>query len=240
MHSFARSTRGAACACMALLAACGSDVTSPVTPPGVVQLTASQVSSLDSAVQVAADNNPENQELRALLDSAVDVRARRVDVSTDLTTSPLMFVGIHRAYTMSGGSSSSTWTVVGFDEPAHLSTLIDLGGFAQSPTAPPNSASGPIGGDGVGNARFFRLAQGGATTDWIVSTGTESFVADSTTPGDACPGFAPTPHVTCTTETLHVHFDLVAAGSTDGTEGARHASVAADVDIPTMRLDYKF
>jgi hypothetical protein len=230
---------------MALLAACGSDVTSPPTPPGVVQLTASQVSSLDSAVQVAADNNPENQELRALLDSAVDVlaagvQARRVDVNTDLTTSALMFVGIHRAYTASGGSSSSTWTVVGFDEPAHLSTLIDLGGFAQSPTAPPNSASGSIGGDGVGNARFFRLAQGGTTTDWIVSSGTESFVADSTTPGDACPGFAPTPHVTCTTETLHVDFDLVAAGSTDGTEGARHASVATDVDIPTMRLDYKF
>ena len=245
MRPFARSTSLAALAALALLAACGSDSTGPTLPPDVVQLTAGQVTSLDSAVQVAVTANPNDPDLRTLLDSALDVlaagvQARQIAVNTDLTTSPLKFVGIHRAYTIAGGGSFSTWTVIGFDVPSHVSTLIDLGGFAAGGATPPNSASGDIGGAGVGNARFFQLGSQGALTDWIVSSGTESFVSDSTTTGGACPGFKPIAHVTCTSETMHVHFDVQAAGSTDGTAGARHASVTTDVDVPTMRLDYTF
>lgn len=231
-------------AAVTMLVACSADVTAPVTPPGVIQLTAAQVHSLDSSVNVAATNNPGNEDVRTLLDSALDVlaagvQAKQIDVNTDVTAAPLTFVGIHRAYTNPSGGSFSTWTVVGFDDPAHLSTLIDLGGYAVGAATAPNSASGDIGGSGVGNARFFQLAPGGAVTDWIVSSGSESFVSDSITPGGPCPGFQPAANVTCTTETLHVHFDVQAAGSTDGAAGARHATAATDVDVPTMRLDYK-
>jgi len=245
IHRSARCNWLTTIATLTLVAACSSDVTGPTGPPGVVQLTAAQVNSLDSAVNVAADNNPGNQDVRTLADSALDVlaagvQAKQIDINTDVTTAPLMFVGIHRAYTVAGSTSFSTWTVVGFNDPAHVSTLIDLGGYAAGGTTPPNSASGGIGGSGVGNARFFQLGSGGAVTDWIVSSGNESFVSDSITPGGPCPGFKPIPHVTCSTETMHVHFDVQAAGSTDGSAGARHASALTDVDVPTMRLDYKF
>jgi hypothetical protein len=245
MHISARFTCLATFAVLASVAACGSDVTGPDGPSGVVQLTAAQVHSLDSAVNVAADNNPGNEDVRTLADSALDVlaagvQAKQIAINTDVTTAPLMFVGIHRAFTVAGAGSFSTWTVVGFDNPAHVSTLIDLGGYAAGGATPPNSASGAIGGSGVGNARFFQLGSGGALTSWIVSSGNESFVSDSTTPGGACPGFKPIAHVTCTTETMHVHFDVQAAGSTGGGAGPRHASALTDVDVPTMRLDYKF
>lgn len=74
-------------------------------------------------------------------------------------------------------------------------------------------------------------------TAWIVDSGTERFVSDST-PGSACPGFTPIPNVTCTVETMHVRFDVSAAGGTNGA-GARHATVTTDVDVPTMRLNYR-
>jgi len=243
VNSFARATFLVAITALASLAACGSDNTGPTLPSDVIQLTGGQVSALDSAVKVAVGSNPSNPDLKALLDSAIDalaagVQAKRIDVNTDLTTAPLFFVGIHRAYSIAAGGSFSTWTVVAFDDPSHVSTMIDLGGFAPGGAAPPNSASGTIGGDGVGNARFFHLAPGGAVTYWIVSSGTESFVSDSTTRGGTCPGFKPIPHVTCTVETLHLHFDVTAAGSVDGATGARHATVVSGVEVPTMRLDY--
>ncbi len=229
-------------AALVSLAAC-KDSTAPSRQSGAIQLTRDQVNSLDSAVQVAADSNPSNPDLVALRDSAfgvlaAGVQARQIATNTDLTTAPLYFVGIHRAYTNPAGGSFSTWTVVGFDDPSHLSTLIDLGGFAQGGTTPPNSASGPIGGSGVGNARFFQLGAAGTVTYWIVSSGSESFVSDSTTPRSACPGFTPLPNVTCSVETMHVHFDVSAAGGTNGA-GARHATVTTDVDVPTMRLEYR-
>jgi hypothetical protein len=225
-----------------IAAAACTDSTGPNPPSGEIALTAEQVSALDSAVTAAVDSNPSDPNLVALRDSALGVlaagvKAKQLDVSTDLTTAPLYFVGIHRAYTITGGSAFSTWTVVGFDDPSHVSILIDLGGFAQGGATPPDSASGPIGGAGVGNARFFQLGAGGTLTSWIVSSGTESFVSDSM-PGTACPGFTPIPNVTCTVETMHVHFDVSAAGGTNGA-GARHATVSTDVDVPTMRLNYR-
>jgi len=237
-----RSRLYAGIAALSLAAACGSDITGPTQQGDVVALSAAQVNSLDSAVTVAVNTNPGNSDMRTLLDSALTVlgagvQARQIDINTDVTTAPLLFVGIHRTFTHASGGSFSTWTVVGFDDPSHVSTLMDLGGFAQAGSTPPNSVSGPIGGT-VGNARFFQIAPGGATTNWIVSSGTESFVSDSVTVGGACPGFKPIANVTCTTETMHVHFDLHAAGSTDGNAGARHASALTDVDVPTMRLDY--
>jgi hypothetical protein len=226
-----------------LAAACGHDSTSPFVPSDVVTLTTAQLHALDSAVQIAVTSNPGNTDLKILLDSAVEaltvgVQAKRLDVSTDLTSAPLFFVGIHRAYSIAGGTPFSTWTVLGFDDPSHVTTMIDVGGYAAGGSAPPNAVSGPLAG-GVGNARFFQLASGGATTEWFVSSGTASFTSDSLTKGPACPGFTPTAHITCTIETLHVHFDAAAAGGSNGA-GARHATQATDVELPTMRLDYTF
>lgn len=241
MNTFGHLASLVTVAALAAVAGC-SNSTAPSRPSGEIQLTADQVSALDSAVQVAADSNPSNPDLVALRDSAfgvlaAGVKAKQLDVTTDLTSAPLYFVGIHRSYTITGGSSFSTWTVVGFDDPSHLSILVDLGGFAQGGATPPDSASGPIGGSGVGNARFFQLGAAGMLTAWIVDSGTERFVSDST-PGSACPGFTPIPNVTCTVETMHVRFDVSAAGGTNGA-GARHATVTADVDVPTMRLNYR-
>lgn len=231
----------AAASALVLIAACSSDSTGPTPPPDVVQLSAAQVNSLDSSVTVAAINNPTNPDLRSLLDSTLDVlaagvQAKTLDVSTDLTTLPLKFVGIHRAYTIPTGGSFSTWTVVGFDDPSHLTTLIDVGGFAQGGPTPPSSVSGAVAAGG--SARFIQLADGGAVTEWFDTAGPLSFVSDSTTPGGPCPGFNPIPRVTCTTEIMHVQFDIQASGSSDGTQGTRHATLATTVDVPTMRLDY--
>jgi len=167
VNSFARATSVVAITALASLAACGSDNTGPTLPSDVIQLTGGQVSALDSAVRAAVGSNPSNPDLKALLDSAIDalaagVQAKRIDVNTDLTTAPLFFVGIHRAYSIAAGGSFSTWTVVAFDDPSHVSTMIDLGGFAPGGAAPPNSASGTIGGDGVGNARSFHSPPGAA------------------------------------------------------------------------------
>jgi hypothetical protein len=226
-----------------LAAACGHDSTSPSVPSDVVTLTSAQLHALDSAVQTGVTSNPGNTDLKILLDSAVEaltvgVQAKRLDVSTDLTSAPLFFVGIHRAYSIAGGTPFSTWTVLGFDDPSHVTTMIDVGGYAAGGAAPPNAASGPLAG-GVGNARFFQLATGGATTEWFVNSGTASFTSDALTKGPACPGFTPTPHITCTIETLHVHFDASAASGSNGAT-ARHATLATDVELPTMRLDYSF
>ena len=226
-----------------LASACGHDSTSPSGPSDVLTLTSAQLHALDSAVQTAATSNPGNTDLKILLDSAVEaltvgVQAKRLDVNTDLTSAPLFFVGIHRAYSIAGGTPFSTWTVLGFDDPSHVTTMIDVGGYAAGGSAAPNAASGPLAG-GVGNARFFQLAPGGATTEWFVSSGTASFISDSLTKGPACPGFTATTHIKCTIETLHVHFDAAAAGGSNGAT-ARHATLATDVEIPTMRLDYSF
>ena len=101
-----------------LAAACGHDSTSPFVPSDVVTLTTAQLHALDSAVQIAVTSNPGNTDLKILLDSAVEaltvgVQAKRLDVSTDLTSAPLFFVGIHRAYSVAGGTPFSTWTVLG-------------------------------------------------------------------------------------------------------------------------------
>jgi hypothetical protein len=224
-------------------AACSHDSTGPSTPTGDFQFTSGQLHSLDSAVQVAAASNPGNTDLKTLLDSAVEaltvgVQARRLDVNTDLTGAPMFFVGIHRAYAIAGGTPFSTWTVLGFDDPSHVTTMIDVGGYLAGGATAPSAVSGGLAG-GVGNARFFQIAAGGATTEWFVNSGTASFSSDASASRPACPGFTATAHVTCSIETLHVHFDAQSAGGSNGA-GARHATLGTDVDLPAMRLDYTF
>jgi hypothetical protein len=221
---------------------CSSNSTDPIhTPPSgdSFLMTPHQASSLDSTGQVVVTSNPGNSSLKSLLDSTLQVltagvTAKRIDVSTDLTTVPLYFVGIHRVVERAGGSFS-TWNVVGMDDPEALVNLIEVSGFAQSATATaPTSVSGSI-GTGAVNALFLKVATGGAVTEWFANAGTISFSSDAATV--ACPVANPSANTTCAIETMHVHFNVTAANDANGGAG-RHAIVATDVDIPTMRLTY--
>lgn len=226
------------------LVACGSDSTSPTNngnnnAPETIQFTSGSVKSLDSTGQVMVAANPGNPDIKFLLDSiftvfTAGVQAKRFDATTNLTTAPLYFVGIHRAFA-SPGNSASTWTLIALDDPSHLGSLIEVSGFAQNATATaPSTVSGSI-GTGFLNANLFQVATGGAVTMWHAGTGTISFTSDA--PGAACPGFTATPKVTCAMETMHVTFNVSATGGTGGA-GARQASVATTIDVPAMRLTY--
>ena len=60
---------------------------------------------------------------------------------------------------------------------------------------------------------------------YTAASGTASFVSGA--PGAACPGFM-TSIVTCTLETMTVHFTMTA--------GTRNASHPSDAEAPGMRL----
>jgi hypothetical protein len=232
------------CALSALLAAC--DRTDPIEPedaPDVIQLTAAQIGALDSTGQVITEANPGNGTLESLVDSTLQVltagvEARRLDVTTNLTTKPLYFVGVHRAVSRENGAFS-TWTLVGMDDPSKLTSLVEVSGFAPSATAiPPASMSGTIGdGTGVVNGLLLAVGSGGSVTEWRPTSGTVSF--SSTASGTACPNFPPSGNITCTLETMRVRFTVTAPGGTGGAS-ARSAAVATDVDVPAMRLTYTF
>jgi hypothetical protein len=219
------------------LGACSEDPTEPTdNAPELLQLSAGQVKSLDSTGKAITDANPTNGTLKSLVDStllvlSVGVTAKRLDVSTNLTTKPLYFVGVHRAYTRAG-SSFSTWTLVGMDDPSSLASIVEVSGFAQNATnSAPTSVAGTIGdGTGIVNGLMLDIGTGGAVTQWTATAGSASFTSDA--PGGACPNFTGPANVTCTLETMRVHFTANA--------GARQASITTDVDVPAMRLSYSF
>lgn len=223
------------------VAACGgSDSTGPGPVPETLQLSSAQVTSLDSTAQVIRQANPGNSDLQSLVDSTLlvltaGIQAKHIDVTTNLTTAPLYFVGIHRTVRRPFGSWS-TWTLVGFDDPSHLANLIEVSGFAQNTTVDaPTSVTGTIGdGTGIVNAMLLQVGAGGTVTQWRAGSGNASFTSDP--PGGACPGFTDGPKVTCSLETMHVHFTATAASGSGGA-GARQASVTTDVEVPTMRLN---
>lgn len=226
----------------ALALGCSSDPTDNTHQPpsgDSFVLNGAQITSLDSTGNAVVTANPGNNTLKSLLDSTLQVltagiTAKRVDVTTDLTSAPLYFVGIHRVVERTSGSFS-TWNVVGMDDPQALVNLIEISGFAASATATaPTSVSGPI-GTGAVNALFLKVATGGVVTQWSANTGTLSF--SSSAPTVACPIANPSANMTCAIEVMHVHFDVNAASGSNGAT-ARHATVATDVDIPTMRLTY--
>jgi hypothetical protein len=224
------------------LVACSNsgDSTGPTTAPDALQLTASQVTALDSSGLAIEAANPGRGDLKSLVDSTLlvltaGVQAKRLDVVTDLTTKPLYFIGVHRAVTSALGSFS-TWTLIGMDDPAHLANIIEVSGFAQSAAATaPTSVNGTIGGGGFVNAMLLQVGTAGAVAEWSANTGTVSFSSDA--PGAACPGFTSTATVACAIETMHVHFTAAASTGIGGT-GSRQATLATDVDVPAMRLTY--
>jgi hypothetical protein len=202
------------------------------------------VHSLDSTGQVIEQGNPTNADLKSLVDSTLlvlkaGIVLQRVDVTTDLTTAPLYFVGVHRVVTRSTGGSFSTWSVVGINDPSKLTSIVEVSGFAQSTGATaPASVSATI-GDGTGfvNGHFLIVGAAGAVTEWFANAGPASF--SSGPAGAACPNFTATAVVTCSLETLRIHFSVSASSGSGGAPG-RHATITSDVDVPTMRLTYAF
>jgi hypothetical protein len=225
-------------------AGCGSSDT-PVT--GLISsddkiLTTALIKSLDSAGQAIAQANPTNRSIQTLVDSTLTIlmagiSSHRIDVSTDLTTNPLFFVGVHRVYNRSGVPASATWNIVGMDDPSKLGNMIEFGGFAQGTGGiAPESLTGTIGdGSGVVNGELIQVAGSGASTIWSASSGSVSIVTDpGTTP---CTGFTGVGKVTCTLETVRVQFTLTSTGAV-GATGGRHAATTTIAMIPTMRLTY--
>lgn len=223
-------------------AACSKDPTSLVSPPDQIAFTTGQIHSVDSTGQVIEQANPSDATLKSLIDSTLlvltsGVVAKRLDVATSLTSAPLYFVGVHRVVTHASGGSFSTWNLTGLDDPSHLTNIIEVSGFAQSgtPTAP-TSVSGTVGdGTGIVNGLFLSVGSGGSVTEWFASTGSVSF--SSGVAGTPCPNFTPTPNVTCALETMRVHFTISSPPALP--PGTRQdASIATDVDVPTMLLTY--
>ncbi len=60
---------------------------------------------------------------------------RRLEVQTDLATAPLYYIGIHRVIHQPGGGSFSTWTLVGFENPANFTNIVQTSGFSPSATS---------------------------------------------------------------------------------------------------------
>lgn len=221
------------CVILVALGACSqSEPTTPTPPADQIQFTGAQIGSLDSTGRVLVQNNSSDPTVKALVDSTLlvltsGVVAKRLNVTTDLTSEPLYFVGVHRVFT--GAASFSTWTVVGMDDPSHLTSIVEVGGFAPSNT---ESLSGSV--SDVVNGLLLSVGAGGSVKEWFASSGNVSL--SSSAAGAPCPNFPATPNVTCTLETLHVGFSI-AGSSKSSADGSRQASVS-DAEIPAMRLTY--
>jgi hypothetical protein len=222
-----------ACATVIALGACGqNDPTTPAPPPDQIEFTAAQINSLDSTGQVLEQNNSSDGTVKALVDSTLlvltsGVTAKRLNVTTDLTTAPLYFVGVHRVYT--GAASSSTWTVIGMDDPSHLTSIVEVGAFSPSNAT---SVSGSL--SDVLNGLLLSVGAGGSVTEWFAVGGSASIASSAA--GAPCPNFPAQPRITCSLETMHVSFSIAGSTHTSSSTG-RQASVS-DVDVPAMRLTY--
>ena len=230
----------------ALLAAIGCNEDKPTGPEGPtgaeITLSQAQVSALVARAEQLADANPTHPGLRSLVDSTLlalqaGVVMRRLDVQTDLTTAPLYFVGIHRVIQSPGGGSFSTWTLVGIEDPANFTNVVQVSGFAPSTTnTAPSSVSGTIGdGSGIVNGQLLQVGAGNNLTTWNYSTGSASFSSDE--PSGPCPNGNPEQWTVCTIENMRVTFNFTATQSLTSSF-ARHASVSTEVSVPTIRLTY--
>ena len=218
---------------MLAVAACHSgDLTNGSPPADQIVFTPGQINSLDSTAEVLKQNNSTDPTVKAMVDSTLlvltsGVVAKRLDVATDLTSAPLYFVGVHRVYT--GSNPFATWTVIGMDNPSHLTSIVELGAFAPSKT---ESVSGPV--SDVLNGLLLSVGSGGSVTEWFVTSGSGSIASTATS--TACPNFPSIPNVSCTLETMHVGFSIVGS-SNSATGGTRQATVSP-VDVQAMRLTY--
>lgn len=220
-------------------ASCETDPIAPLPTGDLITLSQTQVNAMSDRGNAIADANPS---LRSFVDSTLQalqagVQMVRVDVDTDLTDKPLYFVGIHRVVNQSGGGSFSTWTLVGFEDPANFANIVQTSGFAQSSgSTAPTSVSGSIGdGSGIVNGQLIHVNDDGSTVTFNHSSGMASFRSDA--PSGPCPKANPSPSTTCSLEVMHVTFSVNATQSVTSSL-MRHAWRTTEVAIPAMRLTY--
>ncbi len=230
----------------AIVVAAGCSKDNPAGPEGPTgaefTLSQAQLTALMTRADQLADANPGSGSLRSLVDSSLlalqaGVVMKRLDVQTDLTTAPLYFIGIHRVIHQPGGGSFSTWTLVGFEDPANFANIVQTSGFAPSATSTaPTSVSGTIGdGTGIVNGQLLQVGANNAVATFNFSSGTASFSSDA--PTGPCPNGNPEARTVCTLESMRVTFNVTATQSLAASL-ARHASVTAEVAVPTIRLTY--
>jgi hypothetical protein len=217
-----------------LILACDGDATTPTPAPAQLTLSADQVSAMNARASQVMSTNPSNTSFKAFVDSTLlvlqaGVTMKRLDVTTNLTSAPMYFIGLHRVVTQANGSSFSTWTLVGLEDPATFANVIQVSGFAQSSFA----TSGAI-GSGYANGQLLQVRSDGMVAVWNYSTGHASFVSDL--PTVACPNGSPQPKLTCNLESMRVTFTVQSAQSA-GSTLTRSASVT-DVTVPALRLTY--
>jgi hypothetical protein len=239
-----RSSVLLAAAAISFSFACGNDAQSSTEPPSGDQFTLSsaQFNAMVDRGEALADDNPGNASLRSFVDSTLQalqagVEMKRLDVVTNLTDKPLYFIGIHRVSNQANGSSFSTWTLIGFEDPANFTSVVQTSGFAQSSTGTaPSSVSGPIGdGSGIINGQLLLIGANGTVSTFNYSSGSASFRSDAQ--GAQCPKINPSPATVCTIETMHVTFTVSATQSPTGSL-MKQASVTTEVSVPAMRLTY--
>lgn len=235
-----RSYRIATALAVVASLSCSTEPTRPGPTGETLTLSQAQVDSIVNRGDAVADANPGQASLRSFVDSTLQalqagVVMQRLDVATNLTENPLYFIGIHRIVNQSNGSSFSTWTLVGFEDPADFRSVVQTSGFAQAPgNTAPTSVSGTI-GQGYLNAQMLIVSPGGSVSTFNYSSGTVSF--RSAAPSGSCPKTNPAPATVCTLETMQVHFSVSATQSASGS-AERHASVTGEVAVPAMRLTY--
>ena len=233
---------------LAFVASCDKEPTLPecsgaCQPAGeTFALSQAQVDSVVNRGETLADDNPGAASLRSFVDSTLQalqagVSMRHLDVTTNLTDKPLYFIGIHRVVNQSNGSSFSTWTLVGFEDPTDFRSVVEVSGFAQSSTGTaPSSLNGTIGdGTGTVNGQLLIVNANGSVATFNYASGTASFRSDA--PSGACPKTNPAPATVCSLETMHVKFDVSATQSATGSL-ERHARVSTEMAVPAMRLTY--
>jgi len=226
----------------ALLIGCGGDdPTQPAPPTGdTFILTSAQVNAMTDRAETVEQSNPGSTSFKSFVDSTLlalqaGVTMKRLDVTTNLTTAPLYFIGIHRVVNQSSGGSFSTWTLIGFEDPSAFANVVEVSGFAQSSTSTaPSTVSGPI-GNTIMNAQLLQVQPNNTIAVWNYSTGSASFASDA--PTGACPNGSPQPKLTCSIENMTVTFNVTAAQSASSNI-TRSASVPVSVTVPALRLTY--
>ena len=181
----------------ALLLACDGDPTTPTPPLEQFTLSAEQVSAMNARAGQVMATDPSNTSFKAFVDSTLlvlqaGVTMKHLDVTTNLTSAPMYFIGLHRVVNQPNGSSFSTWTLVGFEDPATFANVIEVSGFAESSSS---AAHGAI-GSGYANGQLLQVLTDGTVAVWNYSTGSASFVSDL--PTGACPNGSPQPKLPAT------------------------------------------
>lgn len=210
------------------LSACSDEPTEPVNED-VITLTQAQAVALVTKVE---SFGAQDATLRALSDT-IDVviragaQARRIEVTSDIGNGPYWAVSLS---VVSG--TTSTFSVVAFDDPSNPTRFIILGGAVLGSASVVNTASGSIGTTGTTSLTgHILMILDNSLFAWHVSGGSLSFTVHPTT--QSCPSFVGPG--TCVSITTDATFSFTASIGT-GTISSQRTASGTGVGIPGVRL----